>query len=129
MTTIDKDFLRAFRIEAEQVLNDLAKRHGLSSSIGNIKFTANNFTAKVGFHKVGADGTAMTPDLSMLKMYGKNELGNNFDINSEYRSPSLGKIKFVGYVPRRYQYPFVVETINGKRYKLSRDQALKIVNS
>lgn len=64
-----------------------------------------------------AAAAAVKPEMLALT---KNAwmLGSNFDINKEYKHPTLGAVKVVGYKASARKFPIIIKQVRtGKEYK------------
>lgn len=105
----DKVTLQKMRKELNDVLAKYAASEGLEISIGNIKFSDNDFEAKLNCKIAGAKTFVDTMLESVMKLNMLNEVG-------------IGNRRLVSYNSRNYRYPFIYEQ-NGKRFKCSTEQA------
>ena len=105
----DKVTLQKMRKELNDVLAKYAASEGLEISIGNIKFSDNDFEAKLNC-KIAGKKTLVDAMLeSVMKSYSLSENG-------------IGGRRLVSYNSRNYRYPFIYEQ-GGKRFKCSIEQA------
>lgn len=125
----NKTNLPLIRKDIDAALAEVAKKHGINLSIGNIRFTADSFrTTLNATAKVAASNAPAVPEEMLALMgYGMVMLGKSFDVKGIYTSPTLGLVKFVGYHPRKPKYPFIVATPTGKRFKITSEAAKSIV--
>ena len=105
----DKATLQNIRRELNAVLAKYGSSEGLELSLGNIKFSDNDFEAKLNCKIAGAKTRVDAMLESAMKAHKLNELG-------------AGNRRLVSYNSRNYRYPFIYEQ-NGKRFKCSVEQA------
>lgn len=123
--------LPLIRKDIDAALAEVAKKHGINLSIGNIRFNAESFRTTLNAavrttSTTGAVADTGSLEMSALLAVAKGTFGSTFDVNKYYNSPSLGAVKFVGYHPRKPKYPFIVATAAGKRFKITYESALAI---
>ena len=126
MAAITRTNITAIRNDVEAALRTIYAKHGVDVTVGRITFNAESFRCKIeGVVRSAVGGpTATAPvDAKALALKNKgyllNSAGAVFDETKEYRSPSLGCIKVVGYNSKAKKYPFIVQTRAGKRYKFT----------
>ena len=119
------------RKELDAALATVAAKIGIDFSIGRITFTESTFRCKLEAVVRGATGAAAPVNVKSVALQRNAYLlGNTFDETKNYRSPSLGTVKFVGYNAAARKYPFVVLQVStGKRYKLSSMSSRNIVTA
>lgn len=118
MTVLTKPAVANLRKELEAALAAVAAKTGVDFTVGIIRFDATSARCKIEGIVRGATGATapVTPKAAALGRYAYL-LGNTFDENKEYRAPTLGVVKVVGYNAKAHKYPFIVQTRGGKRYK------------
>jgi hypothetical protein len=137
MTTInsfDKTNLKQLRAEFQAALDAVAAKHGLVAGLGNIRFDANKFGVKL---EVRTKTPATASVVSNTNTVEFEALKNQWrvpgiDVTKTYSlrvRSGIEDVKFVGFVDRRYKFPFSVQTTNGKRYKVSVEQARNILHT
>ena len=123
MTALTKPQVAQIRADIAKALAAVTAKHGVDFSIGTIRFGADTMTGKLTGVARGAAGapvtTTLDPKSLALFKVGKRVLGALFDENAKYHSLSLGTVEVVGYNTRAREYPVVVQTTGGKRYKIS----------
>ena len=133
MTAINKSTLPSIRADINAALAAVAAKHGLVMSIGNIRFTEDSFRTTLEaktFKQAGTEVAVAAVEQVALETAGKRVLGGaSVDITKEYMSPTLGKVKLVGYHPRKPKYPFIVQTVSGKRFKITVASARNLVDA
>lgn len=119
--SLTKDDIKNARKELELALLAVQKKTGISFNVGIIRFDATSMRCKIEGNVVAAGAATavkVDPKLAELKKVAARILGKTVDLDKSYKSPSLGKVKIVGYNSRAIKYPFIVLTTAGKRYKL-----------
>lgn len=131
MTAINKSTLPSIRAEINAALAAVASKHGLVMSIGNIRFTEDSFRTTLEaktFKQAGTEVAVAAVEQIALETMGQRVLGVTVeDLAKEYMSPTLGKVKLIGYHPRKPKYPFIVQTTAGKRFKITVASARNLV--
>jgi len=105
ITEFNKTNLKNVREDISAILSKYAKETGIQLSIGNIRFTAGTFSAKLDAKIKGA----ITPEDELLTQI--------MAIKNLSRKSLCGKT-LVGYNSRAGKYPFIFESA-GKRFKCS----------
>lgn len=126
ISSIDRTFLRIFREEAEKTLEALGTKYGISISLGNASFTANNASFKLQLATTGTDGVANTKEITNFKLYAAGFGLQETDLNREFIDGGK-KYKIVGLLPRSYKNPIVVERADGKQFKFPADRLVAIL--
>ena len=113
------------RVEINKALATIAAKTGMDFTIGNIRYDATGIRTKLIGTVRGAGGLPKTAvaDPKLVALTKATWLLPNVDISKKYRATSLGVFKFVGYNRAAKKYPFIVETVFGKRYKIPTDAA------
>lgn len=121
MTTFTKTNLRDIRKDLNEALKIVEQKHGITLSIGNIRFTESTFRCKI---EAQANSTAVIAESSgvasstalaaVMERMGLQHFG----------AGRFSNYKLVDYKPSRPKYPFVIEGPQGGRYKLGRAEAL-----
>lgn len=114
----DKSKVKTVRADIDAALASVEKKHGVKFSLGTIRFTANDFRAKLEcVSTVTSNGSAVNAD----QVKFENQAAR-FGI----RTDSFGKTftyfgdryKIVGLNPRAKKYPVQAQGPRGKRYKM-----------
>jgi hypothetical protein len=126
MSTITKSNIATIRSDVEAALAAVAKKHGLTITVGRITYDDSSFRCKVeGEATVSNSAVKQSSKLGLATV-----LGDKFNEKEIYISSSLGLVKFVDYRPSSYKYPVIVEQVQTtKRFKLSTLQAKALVNN
>lgn len=114
---IDRTFLRQFGAEAQEALEKVASKHGVSVSYKGARFSSANATIKFEIATVGRGGEVNTREVESFKRsarrYGfePEDLGSEFTVRGE-------TFKIVGLNTRAHKYPIVGERVtDGRRFK------------
>jgi hypothetical protein len=129
MAAITRSNISTIRADVEAALRTIYAKHGIDITVGRISYDAAGFRCKIDGIVRGSTGATapVTPKVAALP--GASWLlGNTFDQNKKYASPSLGTVMFTGYNSRARKYPFIVKQLRtGKSYKMSTIGAKQIV--
>lgn len=117
----DRQNLKQLRADMDAALAAVSAKHGVSISMGNMRFSSDRVTVKVEANTTVqtamSDNTVLAPTVvpSILKTamtrHGvKNLTGRKGET-------------LTGYNPNRPKYPFSYQTIRGTRYKQTVEQA------
>jgi hypothetical protein len=112
MKAFDKKNLKALRTEIDVALKALGEKHGITLHAGNASFTSEKVTFKLEVTVNDADGSTQTPESIALKSYYPGLVDKVVTVRG-------GNATVVGYMPRRYKYPFLVRMTNGKEYAVT----------
>lgn len=112
MNTFDRKSVKSLRPEIDAALAAVAAKHGISIKAGGARFSNNNITFKVEVNTIDASGVVETPGARALKAFYPQYVGKKVNL------PGSITGTVVEYRDRRPKYPFVVETPNGKCYKV-----------
>lgn len=116
MSKFDKPTLRQLRDDIDAALVTVGKKHGMSLKTGNASFNASNATFKLNCSMLNSDGEAETREMVDLKAIHPEIVNKEFTMFD-------GRIaKVIGYSHRAKKFPFIVETANGKLYKVTSNQ-------
>ena len=115
--SFDKSNLGTIRKDLEQALAGVAKEHGLTISVGNIRFNPTEFGTKLQVRVAnGNAGVAEVPRYSPL-----SALGLGFKDEDMGKTVSIGgkKYEVVGCKPRAWKMPMIVKDArSGKLFKM-----------
>lgn len=113
------------RKELEVALRTVGTRLGVDFNVGIIRYDSSTFRCKL---EAKAHGSAAVGSSTEMDAVAYHRLGPKFDENKTYLSLSLGRVKIIGFNRRAKKYPFIVETVKGKKYKISSLSAQSIVD-
>jgi hypothetical protein len=121
MKSLDRTSIHMLRAELEAALKTVAAKTGVDFSVGIIRYDSATARCKIEGVVRGAAGTSTAvptnPALVALKRQARMV---GLDETKNYRSSTLGVVKVVGYKPRSYKYPYIVQMAsNGRRYKVT----------
>ena len=109
-------------------------RHNLQANESNISYSESDFTYKMKVNVLdNATGSKKISNAMIGNAYwllAKNGYrvaeGNVESIfGKELETPTIGKIKLVDVDTKKHKYPFIVQSNNGNRYKLSADYLMR----
>jgi len=117
----NRENLKLMREEINQALAAITEKYGVTTEIGNIRYSTNSFHTKLTV-TVGAVNGQPTdkPNLDFTThcfIYGMvpSDLGKTFIGNQGV------SYKLVGLKPNNHKYPFIGERQDGKRFKFAAD--------
>jgi hypothetical protein len=116
--SFDKSNLGTIRKDLEQALAGVAKEHGLTISVGNIRFNTTEFGTKLQVRV--ANGSAGVTEVSRYSPL--SALGLGFKDEDMGKVVSIGgkKYEVVGCKPRAWKMPMIVKDVRtGKLFKMS----------
>lgn len=113
----DRATVRQYRQLIETVLKPLGEKLGVSISVGNASFTANNVRFKLEVAKVAATGEVISNDAESFS-YNATKYGlQPSDLNREFTLRGT-TYKIVGCKPRSWKRPILVADRRGKIFKI-----------
>lgn len=113
----DRQTVRQYRQLMETVLKPLGEKLGVSISVGNASFTANNIRFKLEVAKVGDTGEVINKDAEAFS-YNAVKYGlQPSDLNRTFRFQGT-TYKIVGCRPRSWKNPILIEKA-GRVYKMN----------
>jgi hypothetical protein len=115
---INANFCKSFRKEIEEVLSALEKKHNLKFRVGNMRYTSSTVSIKLDAAVVSEDGVVETPEFRALKVIHPELVNKTVSVGGE-------SMKIIGYKPRSPRYPFIGETVDGRRFKLTEVSVLR----
>lgn len=121
MAKITRSNIAQIRADIDAALKAVAAKHGVDFTLGRIVFNENEFRGKLTGVARGAAGLPnVTPGNPEILALAKNTwlFGPTFDITKEYKHPTLGTVKVVGYNSKAHKFPVIIAQVGtGKRYK------------
>ena len=128
---LDKNAVAQIRKDIDAALAAVAAKHGITFNLGTIRFNSESFRGTLtAAANNPTTGTVEPLEFKELKLRGVRMLGiNESDLSKTFKSPTLGSVKLIGYHARKPKYPFIVETLGGKRYKISLMSAQSLVGT
>ena len=129
--SLTKSEVAIARKELEAAFRTVAAKIGIDFSIGIIRFGENEMRCKIEGIKrsVGQAPSKIVNTKDAALSANDWRLGATFDSTKTYHSPSLGRVKIVGFARQAKKYPFIVTTMAGKRYKITTQSAQAIVKA
>jgi hypothetical protein len=119
----NKQTLKSFRIEMEEALSKLEKKHKVTFNIGNIRFNTDTFTTTLKCYSK-AQGKSDIGKLEWAKTclifgFKPEDFGRTFEFRGK-------RYIISGVKPRSFKYPIVGKEINGtKTFKFTIDGVKK----
>lgn len=106
----NKTNLPDLRRDINRALEELGRKHGISLSAGNARFTTSTVTFKLECAVNGQSGEIRTKEMVDLATHYPKL------VNAEITMPDGIRAKVVGYRTRARKNPFIVATEAGKEY-------------
>lgn len=111
----NKSNLKTLRVDITAALDEVAKKHGIDLSIGNISFSANEFTTKLTAK--GSDNKTENAEMDFQR--GAIRIGIKSEAYGKHFTLGGDTFKLVGINTRAKKYPLLgINGANGKTYKL-----------
>lgn len=131
MANITVEMLKALREDFNEALVVIGKKHGITISAGNANCTRDGKIGQFKLDLVNAelsvDG-ATARDVKMEASLSRAKIMYpDLDLSATYKSPRLGALTIVGYNSRAREYPFIVKTASGDKYKMAPEQLRRLV--
>lgn len=136
MANFTRSNLPQIRADIDAALKAVAAKHGIDFTLGRIVFSDSEFRGKLtGVARSAVPAAAGVSPVAPVKpemlALVKNTwlFGKTFDITKEYKHPTLGTVKVVGYNSKARQYPVIIAQVGtGKRYKTSLTMAKSFID-
>lgn len=109
ITQFTKQTLPQVRQDISKILKDYADQNGMVITLGNIRFSAGEFTSKLDVKLVGVDTISDVILERQCQIYNLGKLG-------------IGGRELTGYNRKAHAYPFQYSQ-GGKTFKCSAEQA------
>lgn len=121
--SFDRQNLSAIRKDLEEILGQFAKQHGLSVSVGNIRFSPTEFGTRLQVrvnNGGGLEEVSRYAPISSLGLGFKDEdMGKVVTIRGK-------KYEVVGCKPRAWKMPMIVKDVrSGKLFKMQASDVAK----
>ena len=114
---ISKDLLKALRVDIDAALAEVGKKHGVSLTQGNTRYSVSTFTTKIegivlNSSSTGTTSTEQAKYTSEAPICGIDpaSYGKSFIDRGT-------KFKIVGINRKAKKYPIIAQNDNGTRYK------------
>ena len=116
LTKFDKSSLRSLRQDIDGALIEIGELYGVSLTAGNASFTTSNATFKLNINLLNKEGVAETREMLDLKAFHPEF------VNKKITLFDGREAKVVGFNRRAKKFPFLVETVDTKVYKVTSNQ-------
>lgn len=118
----DRQNLKQLRADMDAALAAVQAKHGITISMGSMRFSADRVTCKVeantNVQTVTSDNTVVTPTAGI-----STALQRAMQQNGIARTTGRKGEVLTGYTASRPKYPFSYQTVRGTRYKQTVEQA------
>ena len=118
---ITSPLLKVLRVELDAALNKVLTKHGLTHSLGNIRYDSTSFGVKLSVALASGTGEKYSPKRDKAAKYLEmfhDMLGiEKKNINAWFRAMNGEELKLVGWNPRAPKNPLVLEGRRGGKYK------------
>lgn len=120
--------------EINAAIANVLARHNLQANGTNIRYSDSDFTYKIkvnildtatGSKKVSNEMLGNAYWLLAKSGYRVAEGSVESIFGKELETPTIGKIKLIDVDTKKHKYPFIVQSNNGNRYKLSADHLMR----
>ena len=120
--------------EINAAIASVLAKHNLQANGSNIRYSDSDFTYKMNVNIL--DTTTGLKKISneilgnaywLLAKNGYRVAGGSVEslFGKELETPAIGKIKLIDVDTKKHKYPFIVQSNNGNRYKLSADHLMR----
>jgi hypothetical protein len=125
MKEFNRQNLSGLRDEIQACLNDVAKRNGITITLGTARFSPGEYRAKVTA-TTEAPVDATTKERKEFEEYAGAFFLRPDDFGKTFAHPhGGGNVTIVGIKPRSRKYPIIVRTERGARYKFPASSILR----
>lgn len=120
--------------EINAAIASVLVKHNLQANGSNIRYSDSGFTYKMkvnildtttGLKKISNEILGNAYWLLAKNGYRVAEGSVESLFGKELETPAIGKIKLVDVDTKKHKYPFIVQSTNGNRYKLSADHLMR----
>lgn len=120
--------------EINAAIASVLARHNLQANGSNIRYSDSDFTYKMnvnildtttGLKKISNEILGNAYWLLAKNGYRVAEGSVESLFGKELETPAIGKIKLIDVDTKKHKYPFIVQSNNGNRYKLSADHLMR----
>lgn len=120
--------------EINAAIANVLARHNLQTNGSNIRYSDSDFTYKMkvnildtttGLKKISNEILGNAYWLLAKNGYRVAEGSVESLFGKELETSTIGKIKLVDVDTKKHKYPFIVQSNNGNRYKLSADHLMR----
>jgi hypothetical protein len=124
----DRPNLRLVRQDLERALSEVAAKHGISLSVGNMTFTATTATVQVkAAVKDGETGVPETPERAMFKLHAPH-CGLALDDLDRVVTVDGRRCRISGLRPKAPRRPILLTTLDGtKNFVTSADHVQRLL--
>lgn len=122
--------------EINAAIASVLAKHNLQANGSNIRYSDSDFTYKMnvnildtttGLKKISNEILGNAYWLLAKNGYRVAEGSVESLFGKELETPTIGKIKLIDVDTKKHKYPFIVQSNNGNRYKLSADHLMRYV--
>lgn len=120
--------------EINAAIASVLAKHNLQVNGSNIRYSDSDFTYKMnvnildtttGLKKISNEILGNAYWLLAKNGYRVAEGSVESLFGKELETPAIGKIKLIDVDTKKHKYPFIVQSNNGNRYKLSADHLMR----
>jgi hypothetical protein len=114
---MDRDKAKKLQDEIRKALDEVAKRNGITITLGTVRFSAHDLRARIEARDQGGQTKEARAFVELAEMYGlrSTDLGRTFHRHGEVDTV----YKVIGLLPRARKTPILVEANGGVIYKMS----------
>jgi len=119
---LTRETLKVVRVDLDQALAAVAKKHGLKFTVGNIRFSSDSFRTTLNAAETAPVSQAASMTNASTAISRATETAckmHGMDPTKYYRLMDGTPVKVIDYVPRRPKFPFIVQTVTGRKYKVT----------
>ncbi len=110
--SITRNSVKSLRNDIDAALAAVGAKHGVSIHAGNARFDSNTVSFKLEAKVVSGAGEVYNAEAEALKALSPEYVGKKITLSGGVKGT------VVEFHRRKHKYPFIVETANGKRYKV-----------
>ena len=126
MMAFDRQNLRVIRADIEQALRAVEQKHGVSFTLGSIRFSPDSFRCRL---EADASAKAGLPAADRARKEFEEYAGAFFLKTDDFGKTFVGhtgsRYTICGIKPSSYKYPILARSSRGTVYKFTAEQVLR----
>ena len=128
-----KTEIKSIHTEINNAVAAILAKHNLQTNGSSITYGESDFTYKLKVNILDSDTGVKKVSKQMISNASYLFFKNSYDVKAEVveslfgmeiKTPTVGTIKLVDVDTKKFKYPFIVQSDNGNRYKMSAGQIL-----
>lgn len=111
INSFDRRNLKVLRVELDAAIAAIGSKYGIAIKTGNARFNSDNVTFKLEASVI-SNGQVKNKGVIALERFFPQYVGKLVTLSGGKKG------KVIEYHSRKHKFPFIVETVSGKRYKV-----------